>query len=587
VKGITGFTLFVSSAAVMLSAPVWAQQNGSTPQLVGLSVMTQRTNETIVPRLTRYSGTVFDSAGKVVTGEVGLMFSLYELQTGGSPLWVEVQAVQLDAQGRYNVLLGASSPDGLPLDLFTSGKALWLGVQPQLPGAAEMPRVLLVAVPYALKAADADTLGGKPASAFVIAGTAAPDNSNPSRGGEALNQALSPNVPNMMQTIMRKPGIGGSGAPNSIPIWTDNTMLGNSIMFQTINKTVTAINSLGDAANFASTKEGSNGLEATGGGGNSPKSGGTGLIATGGDEMGLTQGNGGTGLVANGGQSFVGAGGAGVRASGGASQGGVFGGNGVVATGGFSSFLGEAGAGVEATGGMDGGSGIIATGGNGFLGIGVVAVGGSNFAGDGIEAIVGGGAVYPSATAPFAGVFTGDVTISGTLTSGVKDFLIDHPLDPANKYLCHASVESSEMMNIYTGNIILDSNGQAMVQLPAWFQAENADFRYQLTAIGMPAPGLYIAQEIQDNNFRIAGGQPGLKVSWQVSGVRQDAYAKAHPLVVEVEKPAKERGYFIHPELHGAPAEKSVEWARHPVLMKRIKERQQTAAKLPRQVNRR
>ncbi|MGO9270637.1 MAG: hypothetical protein ACLQOO_10370, partial [Terriglobia bacterium] len=102
---------------------------------------------------------------------IAVTFSLYELQEGGSSLWSESQKVQLDEQGRYTVLLGATQADGLPLDLFTSGKALWLGVQPQLPGAVEQPRVLLVAVPYALKASDSDTLGGKPASAYALANT--------------------------------------------------------------------------------------------------------------------------------------------------------------------------------------------------------------------------------------------------------------------------------------------------------------------------------------------------------------------------------------------------------------------------------
>jgi hypothetical protein len=180
---------------------------------------------------------------------------------------------------------------------------------------------------------------------------------------------------------------------------------------------------------------------------------------------------------------------------------------------------------------------------------------------------------------PYAGSFTGNVNVTGTLTTGVKNFRIDHPLDPANKYLYHSSVESSEMMNMYTGNTTLDASGQATVQLPAWFQAENADFRYQLTAIGASAPGLYIAQEIENNSFRIAGGQAGVKVSWQVTAIRQDAYVKAHPLVVEVDKPANERGYFIHPELYGAPAEKSIEWARHPELMKRIKAKREEQAK--------
>ena len=120
-----------------------------------------------VPGLIKFTGAVKDLTGKVPTGVAGLTFSLYELPEGGSPLWVETQSLPLDSLGRYAALLGASSPGGLPLDLFTTRKALWVGVQAQLPGAVEQPRVLLVAVPYALKAADADTLGGKPASAFA------------------------------------------------------------------------------------------------------------------------------------------------------------------------------------------------------------------------------------------------------------------------------------------------------------------------------------------------------------------------------------------------------------------------------------
>jgi hypothetical protein len=152
----------------------------------------------------------------------------------------------------------------------------------------------------------------------------------------------------------------------------------------------------------------------------------------------------------------------------------------------------------------------------------------------------------------------GDLNVSGAISAGRKDFKIDHPLDPGNKYLYHASVESSEMMNIYTGTALTDASGSASVSLPDWFEAVNGDFRYQLTAIGVPAPNLHIAQEISNNQFRIAGGQPGMKVSWQVTGVRHDAYAKAHPLEVSVDKPESERGYYIHPELYGAASEQSL-----------------------------
>ncbi|HET6176595.1 MAG TPA: hypothetical protein VFE61_06670 [Candidatus Sulfotelmatobacter sp.] len=149
--------------------------------------------------------------------------------------------------------------------------------------------------------------------------------------------------------------------------------------------------------------------------------------------------------------------------------------------------------------------------------------------------------------------FNGDLNVAGAITAGTKDFKIDHPLDPKNKYLYHASVESSEMMNIYTGNATLDNSGEAVISLPKWFEAVNADFRYQLTAIGASAPGLYVAREVANHQFSIAGGAPGMKVSWQVTGVRHDAYAKTHPLTVEVRKPEKERGTYLHPDAFGEP----------------------------------
>src|SRR5262252_4002693 len=126
---------------------------------------------TTVPRLIKFNGVLKGVANQPQAGVAAVNFALYELQEGGFPLWTELQRINLDEQRRYTVLLGATQPGGLPLDLFTSGKALWLGIQPQTPNAAEQPRVLLVAVPYALKAADADTLGGKPASAYALAGS--------------------------------------------------------------------------------------------------------------------------------------------------------------------------------------------------------------------------------------------------------------------------------------------------------------------------------------------------------------------------------------------------------------------------------
>jgi hypothetical protein len=177
--------------------------------------------------------------------------------------------------------------------------------------------------------------------------------------------------------------------------------------------------------------------------------------------------------------------------------------------------------------------------------------------------------VWGISSSGIAGVFSGDVNVSGTLSAATKDFKIDHPLDPANKFLVHASVESSEMKTIYDGAVTLDANGEAVVELPAWFEALNTDFRYGLTCVGGYAP-VYIAQKIKNNAFKIAGGTPGLEVDWQVTGVRRDPYAKAHPLVVEVEKPAKERGYYLHPKLYNQSPQRSLEWAAHPEMMEKL-----------------
>jgi len=160
---------------------------------------------------------------------------------------------------------------------------------------------------------------------------------------------------------------------------------------------------------------------------------------------------------------------------------------------------------------------------------------------------------------PWAGWFDGNVHISGSMeATGAKNFKIDHPQDPANKYLVHASIESSELLNLYTGNALLDAQGAAVVAVPDWFVALNKDFRYQLTAIGAPGAGLYVANEIAQDHFKIAGGQPGGKVSWQVTGVRQDAWAREHPLVVEQDKPANERGSYLCPAAFGQPEDRKI-----------------------------
>jgi hypothetical protein len=194
--------------------------------------------------------------------------------------------------------------------------------------------------------------------------------------------------------------------------------------------------------------------------------------------------------------------------------------------------------------------------------------------------------LYCNSSFDYAAVLNGKVKITGNLEKAGGSFKIDHPLDPANKYLCHSFVESPDMKNIYDGVVVLDNKGKAEIELPDWFGIINKDFRYQLTAIGAPGPNLYIAEEISDmatttntntkynksssnkdknknknNNisrFKIAGGASGMKVSWQVTGIRKDPWANAHRVQIEEEKPDKERGYYLHPDLYDQPEEKGI-----------------------------
>ncbi len=152
----------------------------------------------------------------------------------------------------------------------------------------------------------------------------------------------------------------------------------------------------------------------------------------------------------------------------------------------------------------------------------------------------------------YAGYFSGQVHKS----SG--GFLIDHPIDPANKYLAHSFVESPDMKNVYDGVVIADANGTAVVTMPSYFEALNTDFRYQLTPIGASAPDLHVREELKGGRFVIAGARPDQRVSWQVTGNRRDAWARACPVVVERDKPAAERGYYKHPEVHGEPSSKAI-----------------------------
>jgi trimeric autotransporter adhesin len=646
---------------VCLAATTWAQQLESP-------------TDTVVPTLVSFSGTVRDINGKPSTEIVGVTFSLYQESEGGAPLWVETQNVQPDNTGHYSVMLGSTTSQGLPADLFASGEARWLGVR--VAGQEEQSRVLLLSVPYALKAADAQTLGGLPASAFALAATPAAAKTTGTGSANSTSSAQPLTLPAAAKDVTTT-----GGTAQHLPMFTSATNIQNSIVQQISTTALDVAGKLG-----VNTAAPSQSLDVTSGNaivrgvGNFTAKGDTATLWIGDTShpieaiwnsglavgtykapqalfihdqtgyVGIGKTNPAVALDVNGAGNFsrgvMGASGTGNAIVGvssvagpyaGVSGSGLFGVAGVQTTpcfnacetggaGGMFSGYGGApevngypgvvayggnGGGVPAFGSTNGGDGVDGYGGAtqfGSSGVGVAGFGGSGEGdGDGAAGIEGtgglgtinvfsdgqggtfqgansgtgeqggGDGVDGIAGSGYAGNFTGNLNVSGAITAGTKDFKIDHPLDPANKYLVHASVESSEMKNIYDGVVTTDARGVATVHLPEWFEALNRDFRYQLTVIGEFAQAI-IGREIQDHQFTIRTTAPNVKVSWQVTGVRQDPYAKAHPLTVEEKKEARLRGFYIHPELYGAPEEKQIEWGRHPQTMKRLKEAREKQA---------
>jgi hypothetical protein len=238
------FACFLSAFLMfLLGGQLSAQQSRVTPTA-------NDTAASPVPRLIKFSGTLPDAQGQPLKSPVGVTFALYAQQSGGAALWMETQNVELDAKGNYTALLGSNSANGVPPEFFNSGEARWLGVQPER--EPELPRVLLVSVPYALKAGDAQTLGGLPPSAFAPASTNAPG--NPISSSSASEVLLT--TPSGQPDAAANAGtatLGGGGTANFIPLWTNSTTLGNSILFQSTTSNVNVNGSLSMPALKAAT----------------------------------------------------------------------------------------------------------------------------------------------------------------------------------------------------------------------------------------------------------------------------------------------------------------------------------------------
>ncbi|MDC2959272.1 hypothetical protein [Streptomyces gilvifuscus] len=164
---------------------------------------------------------------------------------------------------------------------------------------------------------------------------------------------------------------------------------------------------------------------------------------------------------------------------------------------------------------------------------------------------------------PQAGSFAGPVDVLGSLqvVGGPKLFVIDHPSDPERRYLQHAAVEAPALKTFYDGTVTLDGDGTARVELPPWFGLLNTDLCYSLTPVGAPAPELHVSQQYDGTAFTVAGGRAGARVCWQVTGVRRDPSALAHPLVVERDKEPENLGRYADPQAYGRPRSDLLAWA--------------------------
>jgi trimeric autotransporter adhesin len=595
---------------------------------------TDATTTTIqVPRLIRFNGVLNSSTAApemqssvspAASRTTELIFSLYAEETGGEPLWQETQSVELDATGHYSALLGSTQPEGLPVELFNSAQAQWLGVARQ--GEAEQRRIMLVSVPFALKAVDAETLGGKPPSAYALSVPITVQEGAPGRLSGGAEPSGLPNAHPLTIT--------GGGTADYLPMWTSASALASSPIYEnktshnlgigTTSPTAAALEVVNNkeapvlaqtsGKNLAAVQGTNLGSAGSGAGvygaSSTPDGAGVYGVSSGDDaaavwgaataKSGPADGVYGTSVSSN---SYT----AGVWGTASDSKGG---GNGVVGeSAGNNGGTGVWGVSSATTGYGDGvygqsytGTGVYgkttASGQNGVVAVNRATSGNSNglyvdtSSGGGVGAWIdnaaGGyiivGAVDNSGTHMFDvdgsgdGKFAGDLDVVGNISKAGGSFKIDDPIDPANKYLYHSFVESPDMKNIYDGNVITDERGQATVALPAYFEALNRDFRYQLTVIGQFAQAI-VEKEISGNRFTIRTSKPNVRVSWQVTGIRQDPWANAHRIPNEEQKPVGDRGYYLHPELYGAAPSRSID-ARHATPSPKVLERDSSPPKL-------
>jgi hypothetical protein len=564
-----------------------------------LCVITTQTSAQI-PRTLSYQGILSDTLGTPKPdGMYAITFRLYDAPSGGTLLWVETQSLQV-RRGLFSAVLGSQTP--FPSSL-TFERQYWLGIQPASDPEL-VPRIALTSVGYSLNSLRADTArvalnAGSFADSARIAGTV-PNNSitankiaagqvvksiNNIRDAVTLRAQGGATITSSGDTITINAGSGGGGTGvqsiqntnNTIdiinptgPTVTTNLKVPLSLSGSSISPIISSVNSGSGSGVYGAASSGSGltyGVSGITGSTTTNSAGVRGeALASSGQTIGVegvsTASPAGTGVVGRGKEAGV----SGINNSNGTGVLGFSdGGWGVY--GASNNGLGVVGyhSGVRNYGALGGAAGAYGTS-NDRDGVYGESNGGPNTAG------VHGVGTGPSSTgiwgvgsgqgANTAGWFSGNVTVTGTLSKGGGSFRIDHPLDPANKYLYHSFVESPDMMNIYNGNVTTDANGNATIVLPEWFEALNKDFRYQLTVIDGSDRFVLakVVSEIENNRFTIRTNYGNVKVSWQVTGIRHDPFAEAHRMQVEVEKTGRERGKYIHPKEYGVSETLGIEY---------------------------
>ncbi|GAB4328023.1 MAG: hypothetical protein Kow0074_23730 [Candidatus Zixiibacteriota bacterium] len=519
-----------------------------------------------VPRTINVQGRLTDALGAPLPpGDKGFQFKIFDTGTGGTQLWPagsgEVQVIGSDADGLWNATIGTVFP--IPDSIFAdSVRWLEISVSDLVNPPETLPRIRFHTVPYAFAADRVTSIDGATGGVIVSKVSIGPGHTN--TGTDAFVAGADNTATGDYASIAGGENNAATGAHAVIPGGQSNEAHGDFSV----------------AAGFRAkaNHEGSFVW-----GDFTPAD-----IATTGPNQFLIRANGGVGIGTN------------------LPIGMLHVASNIFSSGYFTSSRRDPdtkviradytglpadaravsgtsapddywGIGGEFTGGFVGAQGIVnPTGSNSYYGIRGLVIGGTGNAYACAGTASGGGvnyAVYGQAsggTDNWGGYFIGDVNVTGTLSKGAGSFKIDHPLDPENKYLYHSFVESPDMMNVYNGNITTDTDGVAIVTLPDYFEALNRDFRYQLTVIGQFAQAI-VAEEITGNQFAIRTDKPNVKVSWQVTGIRRDAYANAHRIPVEEDKPFAERGLYKYPEAFGKPASEGVEFRQQKMLEEKVR----------------